>query len=87
MHAVRSIGYFSLNSSLRMWLLRANVSAVAFEIHGGKIPVAKVYLTSTGEKVYGGPRRDRMICELYMPKIVCINIAKATGSECTGCCD
>ncbi len=44
--------------------LRCAFSFVAFEIHGGNIPVVTVYLTSTGEKVYGGPRRDRMICEL-----------------------
>ncbi|XP_064388133.1 interleukin enhancer-binding factor 2 homolog isoform X2 [Halichondria panicea] len=42
----------------------ANEFDYSFEIHGGKIPVAKVYLTSTGEKVYGGPRRDRMISDM-----------------------
>ena len=38
---------------------------VAFEIYDTKNAVAKVYLTTTGEIVYGGPRRDRNISESW----------------------
>lgn len=38
------------------------ISHTAFKIQSSSTVL--VHLTSTGERVYGGPRRDRMICEL-----------------------
>ena len=49
-----------------------NFIAAAFDLHDGERASAHVYLTTTGEIVYGGPRRDRMISTYSVLAFVCI---------------